>query len=105
LAALQQNRVTLRQVGGRIVRNRLEEAARNIKGFADQAGIIRFETSKAEKELAEAGTDQEKILRTQGLHRPALPSDAWQYWKFEGEFWLDEVGYYQYTLKRGCPAR
>src|SRR6266851_5614131 len=105
LPALQQNRATLRQVGGRIVRIRLEEAARNIKGFADQAGIIRFETSKAEKELAEAGIDQEKILRAQGLHRPALPSDAWQYWKFEGEFWLDEIGYYQYTLKRGCPAR
>jgi len=105
LPALQQNRDTLRQVGGRLVRNRLEEAARNIKGFADQAGIIRFETSKAEKELAEAGIDQEKILRAQGLHRPALPSDAWQYWKFEGEFWLDEIGYYQYTLKRGCPVR
>ena len=105
LPALQQNRATLRQVGGRIVRNRLEEAARNIKGFADQAGIIRFETSKAEKELAEAGIDQEKILRAQELHRPALPSDAWQYWKFEGEFWLDEIGYYQYTLKRGCPVR
>src|SRR5229473_2972127 len=104
LPALQQNRATLRQVGGRIVRIRLEEAARNIKGFADQAGIIRFETSKAEKELAEAGIDQEKILRAQELHRPALPSDAWQYWKFEGEFWLDEIGYYQYTLKRGCPA-
>ena len=105
LASLQQNRGTLRQVGGRLVRNRLEEAARNIKTFSDQAEIIRFETSKAEKELAEAGMDQQKILQGQVLRRPALPSDAWQYWKFGGEFWLDEIGYYQHTLKRGCPIR
>ena len=39
----------------------------------------------------------------------ALPArrcrrENWNYWKFQGEFWIDEIGYYQYTLKRGCPA-
>jgi hypothetical protein len=105
LSALKRNRDTLTQVGSQIVRNRLEEAARNVRGFAEQAEIIRFETAKAQKELAEAGIDQEQILKRQVLHRPALPNDAWQYWKFEGEFWLDEIGYYRHTLKRGCPSR
>jgi hypothetical protein len=49
--------------------------------------------------------DQKALLTRQSLYRPAMPGAAWNYWKFEGEFWIDEIGYYQYTLKRGCPAR
>ena len=31
-----------------------------------------------------------------------MPAENWNYWKFQGEFWRDEIGYYQYTLKNGC---
>jgi len=95
----------LRQVGGQLAKNRLVEAADNIKGFTDQAEIIRFEITKAEKELAESGIDQKKLLAEQKLYRPAMPGENWNYWKFQGEFWIDEIGYYQYTLKRGCPGK
>ncbi len=105
IAALDQNADTLRQVGGQLAKNRLVEAADNIKGFADQAEIIRFEITKAEKELAESGIDQKKLLAEQKLYRPAIPGENWNYWKFQGEFWIDEIGYYQYTLKRGCPGK
>src|SRR5712664_822571 len=105
IAALDQNADTLRQVGGQLAKNRLVEAAENIKGFADQAEIIRFEITKAEKELAESGIDQKKLLAEQKLYRPAMPGEDWNYWKFQGEFWIDEIGYYQYTLKRGCPGK
>jgi len=105
LAALDENADTLRQIGGQLAKNRLLEAAGNIQGFADQAEIIRFEIAKAEKELAESGIDQKKLLAEQTLHRPAMPGADWNYWNFQGEFWIDEIGYYQYTLKRGCPAR
>lgn len=101
---LDQNRALLEQVAGQFAKNRLSEAYRNVKGYADQAEIIRFETSKAEKELAEAGVDQSKLLRAQTLYRPKMPAENWNYWKFQGEFWRDEIGYYQYTLKRGCPG-
>ena len=33
-----------------------------------------------------------------------MPAENWNYWKFQGEFWIDEIGYYQYTLKRGLPG-
>ena len=101
---LDQNRGLLEQVAGQFAKNRLSEAFRNVKGYADQAEIIRFETSKAEKELAEAGVDQTQVLRGQTLYRPKMPAENWNYWKFQGEFWRDEIGYYQYTLKTGCPA-
>ena len=95
----------LTQVAGTLAKNRLVEAHRNVKGFADQAEIIRFENSKAEKELAELGVDQPRLLQKQSLFRPAMPAENWNYWKFQGEFWRDEIGYYQYTLKRGCPRQ
>ena len=100
---LDQNRNTLTQVAGQFAKNRMVEAYRSIKNFSDQAEIIRFETSKAEKELAEAGLDQAKMLSRQTLYRPTMPAENWNYWKFQGEFWIDEIGYYQYTLKKGCP--
>ncbi|MFL5321484.1 MAG: tetratricopeptide repeat protein [Myxococcaceae bacterium] len=101
---LDQNRSTLVQVAGSRAKARLTEAYRNIKTFNDQAEIIRFETAKAEKELAEAGIDQQKLLAEKPLFRPKMPAENWNYWKFQGEFWRDEIGYYQYTLKKGCPA-
>jgi len=101
---LDQNRNTLTQVAGTFARNRLQEAVQNIRTFSDAAEIIRFETSKAEKELFEAGVDQARILQAQNLYRPPMPGEDWNYWKFQGEFWRDEIGYYQYTLKKGCPS-
>lgn len=102
---LDQNKGTLEQVAGTFAKARLLEAYRTVKGFADQAEIIRFEVAKAGKEIAETGMDQSAVLRKQTLYRPAMPAENWNYWKFEGEFWRDEIGYYQYTLKRGCPAQ
>jgi tetratricopeptide (TPR) repeat protein len=99
---LDQNRTVLTQVAGTLVRDRLVEAARNIKTYMDQANIIRFETSNAEKELAEAGVDQAGLLKTKRIFRPRVPAEDWNYWRFQGEFWRDEIGYYQYTLKNGC---
>lgn len=98
------NRGILEQVAGNFAKRRLVEAYRTIKGFSDQAEIIRFENAKAEKELAETGVDQRAVLRKQTLYRPAMPAENWNYWKFQGEFWRDEIGYYQYTLKKGCPG-
>jgi tetratricopeptide (TPR) repeat protein len=101
---LDQNRATLEQAAGTTAKARLTEAYRTIKGFGDQAEIIRFEIAKAEKEFAETGIDAEGLLRKQTIYRPAMPAENWNYWRFQGEFWRDEIGYYQYTLKRGCPV-
>lgn len=105
IAALDANRATLLQVGGTLAKARLQEAADNLRTFGDQTEIIRVQTALDEKDLLAQGVDQKKLLTRQSLYRPAMPGADWNYWKFQGEFWIDEIGYYQYTLKRGCPAR
>ncbi len=104
ITSLDQNKGVLEQTTGTIARARLTEAYKTIKGFGDQVEIIRFEIAKAEKEFAETGLDGRAMLEKQTLYRPKMPAENWNYWDFEGEFWRDEIGYYQYTLKRGCPA-
>jgi hypothetical protein len=105
MASLEDVRNTLLQVGGTLAKSRLREAADNLRTFSDQAEIIRVQTALDQKDLLQAGVDQKAVLTRQSLYRPAMPGPAWNYWKFQGEFWIDEIGYYQYTLKRGCPAK
>jgi hypothetical protein len=105
VSSLEQVRGTLMQIGGRFAKSRLQEAAQNLRTFADQAEIIRVQTALDEKDLLLAGVDQKALLKSQSIYRPKMPGAAWNYWKFQGEFWRDEIGYYQYTLKRGCPAK
>ncbi|WNG37451.1 tetratricopeptide repeat protein [Archangium violaceum] len=104
-ASLEEVRGTLMQIGGRFAKSRLQEAAQNLRTFADQSEIIRVQTALDEKDLLLAGVDQKAVLKSQSIYRPKMPGAAWNYWKFQGEFWRDEIGYYQYTLKRGCPAK
>ncbi|RKG49261.1 tetratricopeptide repeat protein [Corallococcus sp. AB011P] len=105
VASLEDIRTTLLQVGGTLAKNRIKEAADNLRTFSDQAEIIRVQTALDEKDLFSEGVDQKALLSRQSLYRPKMPGAAWNYWRFQGEFWIDEIGYYQYTLKRGCPAR
>lgn len=105
LEQLEEVRDTLMQVGGTLAKSRIQEASDNLRTFSDQAEIIRVQTALDEKELLQAGVDQKAVLAKQSLYRPKMPGPAWNYWKFQGEFWIDEIGYYQYTLKRGCPAK
>ncbi|XXF81006.1 tetratricopeptide repeat protein [Myxococcaceae bacterium GXIMD 01537] len=102
---LEDVRHTLLQVGGTLAKSRIQEAAENLRTFSDQAEVIRVQTALDEKDLLQAGVDQKVLLTRQSLYRPKMPGAAWNYWKFQGEFWIDEIGYYQYTLKRGCPAK
>jgi tetratricopeptide (TPR) repeat protein len=90
---------------GKFVQGRLKYAQKTIEGFDSQAEIILFETLKAEKELIEHGVDSSAKLASQELWRAKVPDPTWDYWAFEGEFWIDEIGYYEYTLKNGCALR
>jgi tetratricopeptide (TPR) repeat protein len=96
---------TLVKLTGKFVEGRLKYAQKVIEGFDSQAEIILFETLKAEKELIERGVDSAGKLASQELWRAKVPNPKWDYWAFEGEFWIDEIGYYEYTLKNGCALR
>ncbi len=99
------NKDVLQKVAGQLAKNRLVEAYKSIKGFADNAEIIRFEDVEGREGIGRGGCRSEERA---GVAEDLPPGDALRELEllgsFQGEFWRDEIGYYQYTLKRGCPG-
>lgn len=105
LGSIEQMRDQAVQLTGKFVKNRLDDAARTVIGFDSQKEILKFEVAKAETATLEARFDAKRHMDEQAIWRPKMPATNWEYWQFQGEFWLDEIGYYQYTLKSGCMKR
>ena len=88
------------------IEKRLRDAEKRITAFDAKKEIIGLEIERVEGEQLEARFDRRRQLAGQKLGRPAMKDSQHVYWPFDGEFWLDEVGRYQMTLKDGCmPAR
>ena len=69
--------------------------------FLNQGRIIKFETADAERKMLEAGKDITKGPRARGP-RPNVPNASYQYWAFLGEYWIDELGFYEHSIKNEC---
>ena len=93
-----ENRVALT---GRFARRVLTRESVFLADFIGQASIIKFETADAERKMLEAGKDITKGPRAQGP-RPVVPNATYQYWGFRGEYWIDELGYYEHSIKNEC---
>jgi hypothetical protein len=104
LQAVDQQRAKLIQVAGKAIDITLRKLELNLEDFDGQAEIVKLEMTDREKNLLEAGYDPEPLLAKQRLERPLLPNSGVEYWGFDGEYWPDELGHYQYTLKNACPA-
>ena len=91
------------QVAGKFVRGRLADMASLIEVLEGDKEIAAFEAAKGEKEMLEENFDPRGQLAQQRLRRPAMPASGHEYWAFDGEYWPDEIGYYEVTLKDACP--
>lgn len=101
---VEQQRNLFVQVAGKTVLRLLRKIEILIDDIDGQAEIVKFEMAKREKDLLESGFKSEKRLASQPLYRPEMPRKGVEYWDFEGEFWPDELGFYQYTVKNACPV-
>jgi tetratricopeptide (TPR) repeat protein len=88
-------------LAGKLVREQVKREAAFLDDFLNQARIIKFETADAERKMLEAGKDITKGPRARGP-RPEVPSSRYQYWAFLGEYWIDELGYYEHSIKDEC---
>ncbi len=88
---------------GKLVRDQIRRESIFLEDFLNQARIIKFETADAERKILELGKDITKGPRAQGP-RPVVPNAKYQYWAFNKEYWLDELGYYQHSIKDECLA-
>ena len=89
------------QVIGRLTKVKLIDRASEVDGITTRASIVSLETKSAETSWLEQGREIENIARTR-LPRPFVPDDTFQFWWFRDEYWIDELGYYEYTIKTEC---
>jgi hypothetical protein len=86
---------------GKLVRDQLKRESAFLEDFLNQARIIKFETADAERKMLEAGKDITKGPRARGP-RPLVPNARFQYWAFQDEYWIDELGFYEHSIKDEC---
>ncbi len=88
---------------GLIARAKLEQERDDLKDLLGKGLRIKFETQEKEKELLESKIAGQAAPETLRRYRYSVAvSDGDQFWPYEGEYWRDELGTYQYTLTKGC---
>ncbi len=85
---------------------KLEQEQAELRTLLGNGERIKFETTTKEKEFLEeqlqAGGRRAIIKK---YKYSVAVNDDQLYWPFQGEFWRDELGTYQYTLTKGCIER
>jgi len=88
-------------VMGKFLKTKVRTLAEELASISTRAGLIALETKTAEADWLEQGRAIENLQRTR-LPRPFIPDDTFQFWWFRNEYWIDELGYYEFTVKTEC---
>lgn len=89
---------------GQITRSRLDEERNFLAGLLSQALRIKLENDTSELEVLKRVEQGEQDLGPTLLPYDwtAATDDEKLFWPYQGEFWRDELGTYEYTLTWGC---
>ncbi|MBA3817746.1 MAG: hypothetical protein H0X17_02560 [Deltaproteobacteria bacterium] len=89
---------------GKVARDRVGRLARELGTLARDGSKIKFEilNAKAEKLSAEALKTR---VSSNTKEEPIVVDDEHFQWKFNGEYWKDELGYYRFKIRSRCPKQ
>lgn len=90
---------------GRALREEMLQYRKELDGFDDQKELIKFELVSAEKEEARKkleGRDDFDSEVNPVSSRFSFRKNGYEYWPFQGEYWLDEIGNYHYLGASRC---
>ncbi len=106
LEGLKQQRTGLIQKAGVMAKGKLESELVALKQLLANGLRIKFETVTKEKEFLEEQLKAGGSVSIVKKYRFSVAvADDQLYWPYEGEYWRDELGTYQYTLTKGCIQR
>lgn len=90
---------------GDMVKAHLQNMRVELRDLYEQAGFIRYEMINGRKESMKkklAGRDLGETQIDDKIDREFYIQNGYEYYPFQGEFWLDEVGNYHYLGKQSC---
>lgn len=101
LQILDEQRAEIAGAAGAWVKRRLDYLGAQLANLQAQINVLDFEVADAERQWLEQGREILKGRRPR-VPRPEIPGDQWQHWAFDGEWWRDELGYLQHSLRNEC---
>jgi len=90
---------------GEIVRAHLLNMQVELKDFTEQASFIRYEMLNGKKESIKkriAGKNVGSDQIDEKIDRDFFVKNGFEYYPFQGEYWLDEIGNFHYLGKQSC---
>lgn len=90
---------------GEMAKTHIINIRAELRDLYEQAGFIRYEMINGKKESLKkkiAGKDISSVQIDEDVNREFYVQNGYEYWPFDGEFWLDEVGNYHYLGKQSC---
>jgi hypothetical protein len=106
LEGLKVQRTALIEKAGIMAKGKLETELSALKQLLANGLRIKFETVTKEKEFLEEQLKAGGQVSIVKKYRYSVAvADDQLYWPYEGEYWRDELGTYQYTMTKGCIQR
>jgi hypothetical protein len=89
---------------GKVARDRIDRLGRELAALGRDGIKIEYEilNAKAEKMSAEAVGGR---VAAGHKEEPIIVDDEHFQWKFNGEYWKDELGYYRFKIRSKCPKQ
>lgn len=89
---------------GSLARKRLERLASEIQELIKQAIKVEYETLQGQKGALEASIRGEQVAVSSTAKKVVniAADDEHLYWRFNGEYWKDELGYYRFRVVNRC---
>ncbi len=90
---------------GDMVKAHLQNMLVELKDLKEQSSLIRYEMINGKKETLKkkiAGKDLGEVQVDDQRDRSFYVQNGYEYYPFQGEYWLDEVGNYHYLGKQNC---
>ena len=88
-------------VVGKYLKTKVKDEADELEGITTRASLVALETKTSEEQWLEQGKEIKGGNRAR-QPRPFIPDDTFQFWWFRNEYWIDELGYYEFTIKTEC---
>lgn len=88
-----------------LVKANLLNMRSELKDLYEQAGFIRYEMINGKKEVLKkkvAGTFEPEGQIDEKRDREFYVQNGYEFYPFQGEYWLDEIGNYHYLGKSSC---
>ena len=89
---------------GKLARERIERLMKELKLWSQDGLKIKYQVLEAKAGAVSAEARGEQIS---GAHREEaiIVDDEHFMWKFNGEYWKDELGYYRFKIRSKCPKK